>query len=395
MYDYIIIGGGIAGLYANYLLNNKKTLLLEKNNYVGGRGIEIKFHNNIIKLGAGIAEPHNKHLLKLLKKLKIKYGMTRGTINYLFETKFNMIDAIKKIKQKYKELKQKNNQDIKILSVKKFIIKYFGKIFFKLYDKLAEYKDYHNFDLEYFIKYYKIQDQSPTPYKLIYLSWTELIDKLKKTIIKHNKIKLNYEVKNIKYINNNIESYYIIDNKYKTKNIITALTLRTLDKIIKNSELQIDSYNKYLGYIPFIRIYTYHKDGHNLNIERYNIVDNILSKIIKIDDNILMLSYSDNKNADKLYKLYKKDKNKFIKYLTKYAKQVLHKNIQIDDVYVKYWEEGIHYIKPTKNIRLKNLINKLQNPLPNFYVCGEMLSYKQGWVEGSIESVDRILYSRS
>jgi flavin-dependent dehydrogenase len=33
MYDYIIIGGGIAGLYMNYLLSDQKTLLLEKNNY--------------------------------------------------------------------------------------------------------------------------------------------------------------------------------------------------------------------------------------------------------------------------------------------------------------------------------------------------------------------------
>ncbi len=35
-YDYIIVGGGSAGLYANYLLTHKyKTLLLEKNNYFG------------------------------------------------------------------------------------------------------------------------------------------------------------------------------------------------------------------------------------------------------------------------------------------------------------------------------------------------------------------------
>ena len=30
MYEYIIIGGGITGLYMNYLLKNKKTLLLKK-----------------------------------------------------------------------------------------------------------------------------------------------------------------------------------------------------------------------------------------------------------------------------------------------------------------------------------------------------------------------------
>ena len=34
---------------------------------------------------------------------------------------------IKKIKQKYKILKKENNKDIRYLSVKNFIIKYFGK----------------------------------------------------------------------------------------------------------------------------------------------------------------------------------------------------------------------------------------------------------------------------
>ena len=35
-YDYVIIGGGIAGLYANYLLTNKKQkcIVLEKNSTV-------------------------------------------------------------------------------------------------------------------------------------------------------------------------------------------------------------------------------------------------------------------------------------------------------------------------------------------------------------------------
>lgn len=387
MYDYIIIGGGLAGLYANYLLRNKKTLLLEKNKYIGGRGIEVKFHNKYIKLGAGIGEPHNKHLLKLLKRLKIKYYMSKGSISYNFTSKFDINKAIKQIIKKYKELKEKNNQDIKYLTIKQFIIKYFGKTFFKEYDKLAESNDYHNFDITYFMKYYKIKDQTNTPYTLFYLRWTDLINKLKQL---NPRIKTNYEVKNIKYITFEEESYYLINNKIKTKNIINALTVNTLDKILQNSNIQIPKYKNYIGNIPFMRIYTYHKDGHKLNINHYTIVDNILEKIILIDDNILMISYNDNKKAVKLYEMYKENKNKFIIKLQNYAKSALNQNVKIDDVYVKFWDEGIHYIKPTKDIELKTLIKKLQNPAPNFYVCGEMLSYKQGWVEGSIESVNRI-----
>ena len=387
MYDYIIIGGGISGLYANYLLRNKKTLLLEKNKYIGGRGIEVKFHNKYIKLGAGILEPHNKHLLRLLKKLKIKYYKARGTINYMFKTNLNMNIAIKQIKNKYKILKKKNTKDIKYLTIKQFIIKYFGAKFFNEYNKMTEYSDYHNFDITYFIKYYKLQDQTNTPYNFFYLSWNDVINKLKKL---NPRIKTNYEVKSIKYIKSEQNSYYLINNKYKTKNIITAVTVSTLDKILEKSNIKVEKYSKYIGAVPFMRVYTYHKNGHKLNIEHYNIVDNILQKIIHIDDNILMISYNDSKYANKLYKLYKQDKNIFINKIEKYAKSVLNQDVKIDDVQIAYWKEGIHYIKPTKDVELKTLIKKLQNPHPNFYVCGEMLSYKQGWVEGSIESVDRI-----
>ena len=51
IYDYIIIGGGIGGLYANYLLTkNNNCLLLERNEYFGGRAFEMDFHGTFIKL---------------------------------------------------------------------------------------------------------------------------------------------------------------------------------------------------------------------------------------------------------------------------------------------------------------------------------------------------------
>ena len=178
-YDYIIIGGGIAGLYCRYLLSDYKVLLIEKEKYLGGRGIEINFHNEQIKLGAGIAAPHNKHLIKLLNKLKIKYQKVIGDINVAFKTDFNINKSIDMIIKKYNSLKKEANPDIKDLTVKEFIIKYFGKKFFEEYSLQAEYTDFFNSDLEYYIKYYPILDHKISKYSIIFLSWQNLIDKLK------------------------------------------------------------------------------------------------------------------------------------------------------------------------------------------------------------------------
>jgi monoamine oxidase len=47
---------------------------------------------------------------------------------------------------------------------------------------------------------------------------------------------------------------------------------------------------------------------------------------------------------------------------------------------------GTHYYKPGIE-----KYNSLSNPEPNIYVVGEMVSKKQGWVEGALESVETIL----
>ena len=251
MYDYIIIGGGIAGLYMNYLLKNNKTLLLEKNSYLGGRAIEENFHNTTIRLGAGIGALHNKHLLKILKKLKIKYKMYNADTNLLFNTKFNMKKATRKIIKIYKNEKMKNNNDIYTLNVKQFIVKYISEHFFNNYNKQTEYKDYIKSNIDYYVKYYPIKDNIPEPYILVEIKWTDLINKLHKNLIHHKKeILLNYEVKYIKV--NKKNNLYIINDKYETKNIIFATTVNCLQTILNKSKSSINiniNYHKYLGNI--------------------------------------------------------------------------------------------------------------------------------------------------
>lgn len=378
MYDYIIIGGGIAGLYMNYLLPDQKTLLLEKNNYVGGRAIDKKFHGVIARLGAGIASPDNKHLLKLLKILKIKIDTVKGSINII--DKVNMKKMVTDIIRKYKSVS--TNEKI-TLSAKEFIEKHFGKEYFKIYSTYTEYTDFFDSSIESYVEYYDILDHIPSDYKLIFLDWNLLVNKLIHYITKSNMIKKNYEVKSIRYDYD--EEYYIINNQYKTKNVICACTIKSMN-ILKQLPLKLN-YKDYIGYVPFIRIYTYHKNGHKLNIERYNILNSKLHKIIKMSDKVLMISYADNINA--IYFKKYLNSEKIIIILKNEIKKLFNIEIEIDDILIKYWEEGIHYFKPC-GMYVEDIIKTLQNPLKGLYVCGEMLSLRQGWVEGSIESVDRI-----
>lgn len=394
MYDYIIIGGGVAGLYMNYLLNDKyKTLLLEKNNYFGGRVLEGCFHHKKVPMGAKVGATFNKHLMRLLKRINISYKPLNEKTTIISKDPVDMRHMVHMIVNKYNILKNinLNNINLKTMSAKDFIIKYFGEDFFHIYCKFAEYTDFFHESIGNYIKYYPIKDHIPviSNKNIVKINWTKMVLRLYNIIKKKNKLIRNYTVKKI----TKKDSYYIIDNKYKTKNIIFAVTINALLKIATNNNIfKTTNYKKYIGSVPFIRIYTWHKNGHKLNIDPYNIVDSRLHKIMKITDKILTIMEVDNMNA-KYWKKFIGNKKLLIKHIKNEIKKILSKDIAdkftIDDMLISSWLDAVHYIKPSKYTSLQ-IIKKLMTPAPNIYVCGEMISLKQGWVEGAVESVDRL-----
>jgi protoporphyrinogen oxidase len=381
IYDYIVVGGGIAGLYANYLLADKYNgILLEKENDLGGRVYEMKWHGSNIKIGAGIMTEDNKHLLKLLKKLNIKpnsfYSETKS-----FHKPFDMNQAIKKIKLAFKTHYKSNNK----LTMKQFLDKHFDAQFVKNFITNCEYRDFIDSDPYYFIKYYKIDDMTFDLNKVFILEWKNLVDKLAKSNCHKNS-----EVKKIEKINDNLFKVSTAKETYFTKKLILGLTLKPLDKLASNL---IDfEYKDYVGTVEFVRIYTYHKNGYSSDkIGHYNLVPNQLQKIIKITDKILMASYSDNKEAKYWKKVSLLDKKSQIKKVENKLQDLNIDINKVDDVEIGYWNEGVHYYKPFGPLKFNQLLKKLSKPIKNVFVIGEIISKKHGYVEGAIESVNRTI----
>lgn len=381
--DYIVIGGGIAGLYCNYNLSkNKNGILLEKESYFGGRVLETTFHGTLIKLGAGIVTEDNVKMLKLIKKLKIPKSTFKSSLTSLLQKEFDMKQAVMKIIKVYN-----NNKDmITELNVEEFLVKYFGKEFTKEFIKNCEFHDFLKSDVSYFIKYYKIKDMIHQNNTLYSIKWSDLVKKLT-NINCHTNSMVTKIIKDDKifkvYVNG------VNDVSYLTKKIIMAVTLKPLDKLLKNI---IDfSYYDYIGAVPFIRIYTYHKKKYILNekVGGFNIVDSILYKVIPYTDNILMVSYADNTDAIKLKKLLGMSKIEQIERVQKLLDKIniISNNSIITDIYIYYWDEGVHYYKPFGNNSMNKILKMLKNPIRGIKVIGEIVSKRQGYVEGAIESV--------
>ena len=127
-------------------------------------------------------------------------------------------------------------------------------------------------------------------------------------------------------------------------------------------------------------------------INKTTIVKKPIQKIIPInpDNGIYMIVYNDNKNALKLKK-YTTNTNKNRIIMANLIKKLLNVSEPIKLIAMRqyFWKIGTHYYKPYFNIN--KLIKEGQRPCKNIFVVGEMISTQQGWVNGALESVEKIL----
>ena len=79
MTDFLIIGGGIAGLSLGYFLDNN-SIILEKNKELGGLSRSYKINNVSYDIGPHIIFSKNKEILDLHKKLVETNEIKRSNI---------------------------------------------------------------------------------------------------------------------------------------------------------------------------------------------------------------------------------------------------------------------------------------------------------------------------
>jgi hypothetical protein len=377
--DYCIIGGGIAGLYANYLLTKKKQkcIVLEKNSTVSGRVREHEFHGVFLKCGAGIVVPENKSLVKLLKKLGIKVVFAESSIKDLIVPAFDMGKAVKEVKKVYKKMTKK---DLLTLTAREILYKYFEKDFADNFILHSEFGDYSESSFEYLMKYYPINDLDNQPFESMSGPWSALVDKLTLP-----NIETDYEVNTVEKKG----TAFLINGEIQAKQVIFAVTISALENI-KCIGFKLPNISDYVGSTPFSRVYAYYKDGYTIK-DGYVKVGGMVDKVVKINKNVVMASYADGPKAvfwGGVKKLPLEDQKKIVK---EKLEDVGFNFGNSDDIFIAYWTDGDHYIRPYGKYKtIDNLLDKLSKPLKNVYIIGEMLSKRPGYVDGALQSVERI-----
>ena len=187
---------------------------------------------------------------------------------------------------------------------------------------------------------------------------------------------------------------------YSCAKVIIATTIDSVLKLVPGASLKNSIYQQVRGQ-PFLRLYAKFSKSSIPVIKHYvptnTVVPGPLHRIIPYGENqgIYMIAYTDNEGATVLKdKLENTPENRdFFCRLLEISLGIPENTLKITSLLDFYWPIGTHYYTPLKG-NFKNrteFIREAQHPAPGMLIVGEMISENQGWTQGALESVERVV----
>jgi hypothetical protein len=395
MYDVVIIGGGIAGLFAAYNITrfspSTTFIILEKERKqkLGGRAGNEMFCGVEIVTGAGIGRrKKDVFLYRLLKELSIK------TSEFTVEPKYSRtIQEISDIPKIMDELK-KQPKGTKPETFKALAKRVLGQEGYNNFLITSGYTDYENQDAHDVLYYYGMEDNS-TKYKGFHVPWKELVSKMAEMIGPEH-FRFSSNVVALSKTKSNTFQVYTGSKDYSAKKVIIATTISGIRMLLPDVHI----YKEIEGQ-PFLRVYgkfdKQSMDIVNQFVQSTTIVPGPLQKIIPMDTEkgVYMIAYSDNNQAEFLKPHLENTalNRKFFCQLIEKSLGIPKDSLKLSTMKHYYWDIGTHYYKPLHmNYKTrKEFIEKAQHPDKNIMVVGEAVSLQQGWTEGALESVEKVV----
>jgi hypothetical protein len=415
--DFIIIGSGIAGLYAAHQIKrlappNTTFLILEKNTkqWLGGRIGNDTFYGADIVVGAGVGRKSKDHaLIQLLKDVKVPSSEFVSSRNYIppFQP-IDLMNVMRTLKTEYKKHPDQHRHK----TFKQFFMDVFDAKLYKDFVITAGYTDFENADI-YETLYHYGMDDNVAGWTGLSLSWKELVDTLYAKIGKEH-FKFSTEVKCVRPIHDRdqtpFEGFEITattttaeNKRYYANKVIVATTIDAVRRIIPGASARTSIYQQIHGQ-PFLIVYAkFDRASAEImkkHVTAFTPLTGPLQKIIPMDSSkgVYMIAYTDNAHATTMkakgaLENTRKNCEMYSKWVTDALGIPKDTRLTIIAITDYYWSVGTHYYAPLSDeFKTRGeFIRKAQHPMKWMVVVGEMVSRDQGWVEGALESVDAVV----
>ena len=436
MYDYLIVGAGISGLYTAYKINtyypNKKICIIEATNYIGGRLHSIKYDGIIVDGGGARFNTKQHRVVSLVKELQledklipitntIKYKSVNPKYDITLETLFPDINSFIIYLKKYIKDKKISDEELINTTILDLAEKKISSIYPTMKQYLIDIYPYyselgvlnaleaiHLFTNEFSDKmnYSIINGGMEQLAEILYtkLKAQDTVDIFKECPLEKITKELNINDETTETTETTDTNHYEITCNNSTKLLKTNNLIITIPK---NKLLQIEYLTKNKNLLnninsvqnePLYRIYARYPLDKKTGKVWFDGMEKISTNLpikyilpINSKKGIIMISYTDSLFAN--YWNKKLISGTFENTLNKQLK-LLFPDINIPKAkWYKhcFWTSGAGYWKSgydSKTI-LKEMIQPLENE--NLYICGENYSNHQAWVEGALETSNLVL----
>ena len=369
--DIVIVGGGIAGLYAAYRLLQTAAappsiILLEKDKRLGGRAGTARFRGVDIVTGAGIGRVEKDVLLAGLMRelgLEVNSWPMRGSLKGGPLRKLRAALSPESVRETFEDYGKR------ILGAEEFS-QWIAAIGYTDLMRANARDTVLNYGLEDFVTSAKRNGFT--------VPWGDLVAQLYAAV--KNKITIVRDCE-ASAIDQNARKIKTSHGTFKWHHkLIIATDINGIRTLLPNY--------KHIRGQPFSRVYAQFAEGPGpaLPIDELTVVGGVLQKVIPIDvkKRVYMIAYNDNAATNELYNSgHFLDKKYYQKELTRIF------GVKVPAIkYLKtfYWPIGTHYTEPHVPSK-ENLLN----PRPGIFVVGEAVSKHQGWTEGAFETVEAML----
>jgi hypothetical protein len=380
---YVILGGGIAGLYSAYQLLKKNPdqhlVLIEKDRW-GGRIFTYTDDYITVEAGAGRFSADHTLLLDLIHELHLhkKIVPISSDAAYAEPTTYNLKFILAKIigiskLDVYHDLTQLSFLDYAKLVVSAeevtFIEDSFG-----YYTELVSMNARDAMELMF---------QLNSSFFILKGGLSQIINALMKRLATFPNVQFKKEEVLSISKEKTINTKYVIrtnKNTYTTSLCICALPSHVLSALCKPLRPLL----KYIVSAPLCRIYCTFEHHWFKHLSKLTTKSPLR---ILIPSKKTLQIYMDNKYADFWHDLYlKRGMNEVNKTIQYYLQEVLQMPVPKPlKTKMFYWEKGVGYW--TIGAKKEVISKQIKQPFPNFYVCGENYSAtNQQWMEGALET---------
>lgn len=405
---YLIVGGGISGLYCGLLLSEyngvspSDIIILEKS-YRWGRRVHTLERDNIkYECGAGRFLKEHKLLMSLITRYQLENNLiklsTKTQDRQILNERMMIPTNLDAYYDKLMHLSL-NRDELLGKSVFDVCTEMFGIEIATLL------KSSHGYDDDFLLSnaydgLLLLQSQYKKDFYIMNGGLEQLITNMVNDLSK-KKVELLLHTKCVKWDNleNGTLKAYTTNLKGEHNEIICDKIILALDKwgLCEFNELScIQNLLDSVNIVPLTRIYARFPIDEKTGFAWFHGIPKTTTNLpirmfipINEKNGMCMISYTDGHFASEWQREFIMNnlESNIMNYIRKMFPE---KNIP-DAVWIQklHWANGVHTWRPLVNSEL--IYNRIQNPITNIYICGETFSNYQGWIEGSLKTSNEVI----